>query len=231
MALALHRRGQATRLCTGFLGYADPVVPAAGPSPGDRATEADVALRRRSALSPLPNSRVELERIVAMLHEDGWDDIDVLLGAHCTKASLYERVAARAAGWRWVHFATHGLLDLERPELTGLLFSPDGESDPYWRVSDISAAALVADLVVASACDTANGRTDVSEGVLGLARALLLGGAAQVCASLWMVDDEDTGELMVHFYAGLVAGLTPAAALRQAQLAVRDGGRLPHPAS
>ena len=231
VALALHRRGQATRLCTGFLGYAESGRPRRGSitgRPRDRG-------RRRATATQRAQPAAELAR-GARAHRGnaprGW------LGRHrrparraLHEASLYERVAARAAGWRWAHFATHGLLDLERPELTGLLFSPDGESDPYWRVSDISAAALVADLVVASACDTANGRTDVSEGVLGLARALLLGGAAQVCASLWMVDDEDTGELMVHFYAGLVAGLTPAAALRQAQLAVRDGGRLPHPAS
>ena len=230
VAQALERRGDATRRCKGFLGYADPVLPLASPPSGAPAGEAEVALRRRGALRPLPNSRVELECIVAMLREDGWDDVDVLLGARCTKASLYERLGQRTAGWRWVHFATHGLLDLEQPELTGLLFSPDGESDPYWRVTDVSSASLIADLVVASACDTANGKTDVGEGVLGLARALLLGGAAQVCASLWMVDDEATGDLMVRFYSGLVAGLSPAGALRQAQLAVRDGD-LPHPAS
>ena len=57
------------------------------------------------------------------------------------------------------------------------------------------------------------------EGLIGLTRGFLHAGAARVLASLWSVDDRATAELMKRFYRGLlVEKLTPAAALRAAQL-------------
>jgi CHAT domain-containing protein len=47
-------------------------------------------------------------------------------------------------------------------------------------------------------------------------------GARRVIASLWQVDDVATAELMKRFYRGLLQErLTPAAALRAAQLELR----------
>ena len=44
-------------------------------------------------------------------------------------------------------------------------------------------------------------------------------GAARVVASLWKVDDEATAELMKRVYQQMLqGGLTPAAALRAAQI-------------
>jgi len=52
-----------------------------------------------------------------------------------------------------------------------------------------------------------------------MVRGFMYAGARRVVASLWKVDDEATGELMRAFYAGMLQeGLTPAAALRKAQL-------------
>jgi hypothetical protein len=55
-------------------------------------------------------------------------------------------------------------------------------------------------------------------------------GAAGVVASLWKVDDEATAELMKHFYVALFEkGMSPAAALRDAQLELATHSRWQSP--
>jgi tetratricopeptide (TPR) repeat protein/CHAT domain-containing protein len=77
------------------------------------------------------------------------------------------------------------------------------------------------ELVVLSACETGLGKTAGGEGVLGLQRAFQLAGAKNVVASLWKVDDNATVALMRLFYHKLwIEKKTPAAALREAQLAL-----------
>jgi CHAT domain-containing protein len=77
------------------------------------------------------------------------------------------------------------------------------------------------DLVVLSACNSALGKEVRGEGLVGMVRGFMYAGAARVVASLWKVDDEATGELMRRFYHGMLKqDLTPADALRQAQIAM-----------
>jgi CHAT domain-containing protein len=127
------------------------------------------------------------------------------------------------ASYRIVHIATHGIINNERPELSGIvlsLFDQQGNSqDGFLRLHDIYNLKLPADLVVLSACSTALGKDVKGEGLVGLTRGFMHAGAAGVVASLWKVDDEATAELMKHFYTALFQkGLPPAAALRDAQL-------------
>jgi CHAT domain-containing protein len=133
-------------------------------------------------------------------------------------------VATRGAleRFRIVHFATHAVVDSEHPELSGIALSMVDETgrpqDGFLRVSEIYRLHLAADLVVLSACETALGKDVRGEGVVGLTRAFLHAGATRVLVSLWPVEDRATADLMRRFYAGLFRdGLTPAAALRQAQ--------------
>jgi CHAT domain-containing protein len=81
-----------------------------------------------------------------------------------------------------------------------------------------------ADLVVLSACETALGKAESGEGVIGLVQGFQMAGAKRVIASLWQVDDEATRLLMQHLYDGMLREedpLSPAEALREAALAVR----------
>jgi CHAT domain-containing protein/Tfp pilus assembly protein PilF len=125
---------------------------------------------------------------------------------------------------RIIHFATHGLLNNEHPERSGLILSmvdPRGRPrDGFLKLSDVSSLRLPAELVVLSACQTALGKSLRGEGVLSLARGFLHAGAGRVIASLWKVDDRASAELMKHFYQELLGSrrLPPAAALRKAQL-------------
>src|SRR5215510_3383887 len=95
---------------------------------------------------------------------------------------------------------------------------------------DIYNLKLPVDLVVLSACNTGLGKEVKGEGLIGLTRGFMYAGARGVVASLWKVDDDATAELMKHFYAAMFQkGLTPAAALRDAQLALRSRKRWESP--
>jgi len=127
------------------------------------------------------------------------------------------------ANYRVVHFATHGLINNEHPELSGIvlsLFDKDGRSqDGFLRLHDIYNLHLPADLVVLSACSTGLGKDVRGEGLISLTRGFMYAGASGVVASLWKVDDQATAHLMKLFYEGMFQkGLTPVAALREAQL-------------
>jgi CHAT domain-containing protein len=119
---------------------------------------------------------------------------------------------------RYVHFATHAILDNVDPDRSGLAFSHVG-GDGFVRVPEIEKSHLAAGLVVLSACRTAIGKRFDGEGLVGLTRAFLVAGVPRVVSSLWQVDDAATAELMAQFYRGLIVDkLAPAAALRRAQL-------------
>jgi CHAT domain-containing protein len=109
-------------------------------------------------------------------------------------------------------------------------FSADGTpQDGFLRLSDIFNLNLPAELVVLSACQTGIGENLKGEGIVGLTRGLMYAGAKRVAVSLWSVNDSATAELMEAFYQKMLdGGLTPAAALRQAQLEARNAGKPPY---
>jgi CHAT domain-containing protein/Tfp pilus assembly protein PilF len=129
------------------------------------------------------------------------------------------------ARFRILHFATHSLLDDERPELSGIVLSlvdrGGRRQNGFLRLYDIYNLRLNADLVVLSACRTALGQEIRGEGLIGLTRGFFYAGAPRVLASLWQIDDRTGAQFMRPFYeALLVRNERPAAALRSAQIAM-----------
>jgi CHAT domain-containing protein len=220
---------------------ADPVFDASDPRVAARPRPAAVHAASASAsplladhalgqakLPRLPFSRAEAEAVASLA---GARD---LLDAVDFDASRETALSARLGDYRIVHFATHGVLDTERPSLSGLVLSLlDKSGKPqngYLRLPDIYNMRLNADLVVLSACDTALGKQIRGEGLISLTRAFMYAGAPRVVASLWQVDDVATAELMKRFYAGMLKqGLRPAAALRAAQLDISRDPRWTSP--
>jgi CHAT domain-containing protein/Tfp pilus assembly protein PilF len=140
-------------------------------------------------------------------------------------ASRETAQSAELGRYRVVHFATHGLLNSKRPELSGIVFSLVDErgraQDGFLRLHQIYNLKLNADLVVLSACQTALGKEVRGEGLIGLTRGFMYAGSPRVVSSLWRVDDRATAELMKRFYSGMLKdGLRPAAALRASQVSM-----------
>jgi CHAT domain-containing protein len=132
--------------------------------------------------------------------------------------------------YRILHFATHGLINNQNPELSGMVLSLVNEKgepqNGFLRLYEIYNLKVGADLVVLSACQTALGKEIKGEGLGGLARGFMYAGAPRVVASLWQIDDRATAQLMKRFYEEMLGhGLRPAAALRAAQVSMQTDNR------
>src|SRR6266508_203085 len=173
----------------------------------------------RTGFTRLAFSRQEAESIIALTPGGAG------LKATDFSASRTLVLSRQLSQYRILHFATHGLLNSERPELSGLVFSLiDQEGKPqdgFLRLHEIYNLQLNADLVVLSACETGLGKEIKGEGLIGLTRGFMYSGAPRVVASLWNVDDLAAAELMKLFYQRMLKdGLPAGAALRAAQLEV-----------
>jgi CHAT domain-containing protein len=222
--LALYDRGRTrARPARSIAVLADPVFARSDPR---------VSPKQQIASSPAAADLVQLHRLTFTRHEA--EVIAALAPSGQSRVAL-DFAASRAFldevhGFGILHFATHGILDSERPDRSGLVLSlvdRNGEARPgLLRLPDIYDLDLNADLVVLSACETALGKQVRGEGVIGLTEGFLFAGAQQVVATLWKIDDRSTAELMDSFYRGLLhEGLTPPAALRRAQLRLAQSSR------
>lgn len=140
-------------------------------------------------------------------------------------ASRETAVSSRLGEYQILHFATHGFLDDEHPELSSIILTmvdKNGHSkNGVLPLHDIYNLELSAELTVLSACQTALGKDIRGEGFMGLAHSFISAGSKSVVASLWKVDDRATATLMKNFYHSMLQeGMSPAAALRAAKLKV-----------
>src|SRR5262245_11364943 len=171
----------------------------------------------RAGFTRLAFSRQEAESIIALTPGGAG------LKATDFSASRDLAMSGQLSHYRILHFATHGLLNSERPELSGLVFSLiDQEGKPqdgFLRLHEIYNLQLNADLIVLSAGGTGLGKEIKGEGLIGLVRGFMYSGAPRVVASLWGVDDLASAELMKLFYQRMLKdGLPAGAALQAAQL-------------
>ena len=158
-------------------------------------------------------------------------DVDQLNGLNATRDRL---LSLDWSKYRFIHIATHGIVDAQVPQLSALIlgsYDAGGNVvDGAVRVSDLSLQTLEADVAVFSACDTALGKEVPSEGLVGISSTVLARGARAVVASLWPVSDEIGARLMTEFYGHLLHdSMNPPAALGAAMRSVvsRDGSADP----
>jgi CHAT domain-containing protein len=188
--------------------------------------------------SPLHNTADEL---CAVARDLTLAPDDILLGARATEAAMKKLSReGKLAGYRVVHFATHGTLsgDIEGTNEPGLILTPPNEQseedDGYLSASEVAALKLDADWVILSACNTAAGGSDKAEALSGLARAFFYAGARALLVSHWSVDSVATVKLITSAVGTITRDNTigRAEALRRSMLAMIDQGepREAHPA-
>ncbi|HYE75780.1 MAG TPA: CHAT domain-containing protein, partial [Blastocatellia bacterium] len=137
-----------------------------------------------------------------------------------TEAKEENAKSETLAGYRYIHFAAHGMIDEDFPARSGIALTADAESkdDGILQMNEVMRLKLNADLVTLSACRTGLGKVMNGEGIVGLTRSFLYAGADSLLVSLWNVNDVATALLMKSFYANLQRGMSKSEALRQAKL-------------
>ena len=205
----------------------------AQPSSTDENLPLEVQAALRSVdlaqLEPLPCTGYEAAQILALVTDP--NQKVTALDFAATQAWIDQSPLDQ---YQTVHFATHGMVDNERPQFSGLVLSRfDANRQPledfYLSLNEIFNLNLNAKLVVLSACETGMGDNVRGEGILGMARGFMYAGAERIVSSLWKVSDPATAELMTQFYTAMLnEGATPAQALQQAQRAMWQAGKLPY---
>ncbi|HEU5132733.1 MAG TPA: CHAT domain-containing protein, partial [Pyrinomonadaceae bacterium] len=181
-------------------------------------------------LARLNGTRTEADQISKLAKASG-GQADVWLDLDANEDNLGTRDVTK---YRIIHVATHGLLNAERPQFTGVVLSLVGNKthDGFVRTDEVFNLRLGSPLVMLSACETGLGKEKRGEGVMGLTRAFMYAGAPTVGVSLWSVADKSTADLMTDFYKRLLTtgeGTTSSSALRGAQLAMISGKRYSAP--
>lgn len=171
---------------------------------------------RDGKITPIPGTRNEVEQI-RELHLKRNLFAKSFLFKDAREENLKDPDLGR---YKYIHLATHGFVNDEAPELSGLVLSQISESaqDGILYVGEIYNLSWNAELVSLSACETGLGKVVKGEGIIGLTRAFMYAGAENVMVSLWKVSDASTSRLMIDFYNQLLTGKSKSEALRRAKL-------------
>ena len=201
----------------GLVAFGDPVY----------ASENDPDFLIRKGLGRLEHSGREVEKIATYFPEN---ESKIYLRETATEENVKSENAL--AKFKYIHFATHGLIDEQNPDFSSLVLTQDKNSkeDGFLQAVEIFNLKTNASLVVLSACQTGLGKMIRGEGMVGLTRAFLYAGTPSVVVSLWNVSDVTTANLMEEFYSNLIDGnLTKTKALQKAQLSMIRDEQYAHP--
>jgi CHAT domain-containing protein/tetratricopeptide (TPR) repeat protein len=240
-ALRFARRGaQRSNWQEAFLGLADPITSpndnrfeAAGATAssitgasGPRGETSDSSVipsadpskleARGFSFERLPGTALEVRTIADLLKKTN-TPIEVRVGIDATKTELLDTDLSK---FRFLHFATHGVLPVDTGiSEPALVLSYDGlaPSHMFLTMSEVLGLKLRAESVVLSACNTGTGSISKAEGVMSLGRAFLAAGSSSVIVSLWQVADESTALFMEEFYRNVLEGKSKGVALALAR--------------
>jgi CHAT domain-containing protein len=201
-------------------GFGDPAVIGGGESSLTSAPRGEIS-------GSLPASGDEIRGIARLSAGRS----KLFLGADDRKQTFF---ASAHSGVALLHVSTHAVADMDDPERSRLLFSPDepGQPNNYLFLKELYDLDLRGtSLATLSACDTERGRLVPGEGIQAFSRALLAAGSRSALTTLWRVPDGPTSQFMQHFYFYLLKKhQSKAEALRLTKLEfLHSGTQLSHP--
>lgn len=196
------------------------------PKPIDRRRVSLLFAGLSEAVAPfeaLPGVETEKAGILAAV-----PDATVLLNQDFTAAALQTQVEEKP--FQIVHLATHGVFSSDRNktfiQAIDRAINIDELNTILQRREQTRPDPI--ELLVLSACQTAEGD---EQAALGLAGVAVRAGARSTLASLWILDDETSAYLMIEFYRQLIdhPNLSKSVALQNAQRLVLQIPGRSHP--
>ena len=172
---------------------------------GDPAFEGDDLF----TLSSLPHARQESRAIAAL-----YPSAEFLESGAATKG----RFLSAAGRYATIHYAGHTLVDSDAPAFSRLVLAGQGGSASLYAREIYRANFSRTRLVVLASCNTAEGKTSDTEGILSLARSFLAANVPTVVATSWPIEDSAAPRLFLAFHSHRRTGESAASALRSAQL-------------
>jgi CHAT domain-containing protein/tetratricopeptide (TPR) repeat protein len=186
-----------------------------------------------ATLSRLPGARAEVKALASLAPSS-----TLLLGPDASEQEIVRLAeSGELSDFSTLHFATHALVDDDRPENSCLMLSRVDLPDPLEAAMTgarnydgrLTAKEILrewdldADLVTLSACETGLGKEVAGEGTVGFVHTLLQAGARSLLVSLWKVEDQATSLLMRRFYGNwMEREMSKAEALREAKVWLRS---------
>jgi hypothetical protein len=164
-----------------------------------------------SGFDPLPNARREAEIVKTL-----WPEASLAIGSDADR----EHLEAELSRCQLIHFATHGVLQVDDPLRSGIFLA----NDDLITAAEMQRWSLdCAPIITLSACETTGIGRAAPDEIVGLPAALLQAGARGVFGSMWAVTDDCAALLVGFLYECLgVQGVSPARALAEAQRRVRE---------
>ena len=141
----------------------------------------------------LKYSEEEVNGICFAFEDKGWK-AEAFLHQEATKQHFIQTLKHK----KYLLIAAHGIYNPEYPELSGIIFSPDNESNVEKAILYTNEAyqlQLQADLVVLSSCESGIGTLAVGEGMMAINRGFLYAGAKNVIFTLFKIYDEQSSQL------------------------------------
>lgn len=174
-------------------------------------------------LTPLPYTKDEITSIAHLFESQG-----LLFKEFLYSDAREDSFKKNVGKYKYVQIATHGMVNDEEPQFSGVFFSqtnqsdssvnPDQDDEILYSGEMYNLNLDSTDLIVLSACETGLGKLIQGEGMMSMVRGILYSGCPNVIFSLWRVNDRPTKELMVYLYKNILAGKKYAEALREAKL-------------
>ncbi|TNE72631.1 CHAT domain-containing protein [bacterium] len=149
-----------------------------------------------STWGTLPFSKIEASSILELNN-----NVTSLSESSATKNRFSTLINENS--YRYIHIAAHGVTDTD-PNQNRIIFSyKTDETDGVFFPNYLAKNQVPTDLVVLSACETANGVYITGEGLWSMQKAWFIAGAKTVVASLWKINDKSSAEFMHSFYSEL----------------------------